>query len=322
MAKTVYGLVILLFLGLGAMVAAGQPARADAYGMTRLRVGIADTSQFRTVQDRLEPFRAYLSEHLGLPVELHGFRSGEELVDAVARHAIDYAIVPAAVYAAAWRRCGCLEPLVAPKSIDGTAGSRSILVVRGDSPYLKPADLQGKALAASGPGSIAGRLVPFSELALEGADPATLFARVDTVTGPDAALAAVLDRKADAALAWTSLEGEEGEGYDRGILHDLVARHRLDMHAIRIIWHSGLIPNGPHAVRDDLPLELKQKLRDLLIDMIDVAPAVYDAVEPVYGGGFAPIGHSTYLPLLRLVTPAGEDPMQPPVPKAQVAPKG
>jgi phosphonate transport system substrate-binding protein len=320
MVKTLRGILILLILT-AVVVDGGRGAKADSFALVRLRIGAAGSSQFRPLADRLEPFRAYLAEHMEMPVELQTFSNGQDLVEAVAHHKLDYAIFTAATYAAAWRTCGCVEPVVAAKSIDGTAGVKSILVVRGDSPYQKPADLQGKTLVASDPRSVASRLVPFSELKAEGFDPATLFTRIDTVADPDAALLALLDRRADAAVAWSTLEGEEGEGYDRGALHDLVSRHLLDMHAIRIIWRSSLIPNGPHAVRNDLPLEIKNRLRDLLIDLIDNSPVAYEAVEPMFGGGFSPIGHSSYLPLLRLVTPAGQDPMQAPVPKAQ-APRG
>jgi phosphonate transport system substrate-binding protein len=322
MANVLRGVLILLVLTAVALGDGGDhAARADSFGLVRLRIGAVGSSQFRPLADRLEPFRAYLAERMEMPVELQIFHNGQDLVEAAAHRTIDYGIFTAATYAAAWRSCGCIEPVVAAKSIDGTAGVKSILVVRGDSPYQKLPDLQGKVLIASDPRSIASRLVPLSELTSEGSDPTKLFVRIDTAVDPQAALLALLNRKADAALAWSTLEGEEGEGYDRGALHDLVARHLLDMHAIRIIWRSGLIPNGPHAVRDDLPLEIKNRLRDLLIDMIDDSPAAYEAVEPVFGGGFSPIGHSSYLPLLRLVTPAGQDPMQAPVPKAQ-APKG
>ncbi len=320
MRRTLRGILILLGLCSLVLTGGNPAAGADSFGLLRLRVGVVGTSQFRSPAERLEAFRAYLAAQLEVPVELQIFHNGQDLVEAAAHRKIDYAIFTAATYAAAWRSCGCVEPLVAPKSIDGTAGVRSILVVRNDSPYRKPSDLSGKVLIAPGPRSIASHLVPFSELAAEGIDPGKLFARIDTAADPEDALVNLLNRKADAALAWSTLEGEDDEGYDRGALHDLVARHILDMHAIRIIWRSDLIPNGPHAVRADLPLEIKNHLRDVLIDMIDNAPDAYDAVEPVFNGGFVPIGHSSYLPLLRLVTPAGQDPMQSPVPKAM--PKG
>jgi phosphonate transport system substrate-binding protein len=300
-------------VGLCLALAALAPAHSQSIGIVRLRIGAVITSQFRPPAERLEPFRAYLAQQLAIPVEVQIFRNGQELVEAASRRRIDYAIFTGATYAAAWRMCGCFEPVVAAKSIDGTAGVRSILLVRGDSPFQSLDALKGKVLAAPDQRSVASRMVPVSELKAEGTDVATLFQRIDTVAGPIEAVQALLDRKADAALAWSTLEGEAGEGYDRGTLHDLVARHALDMHQVRILWRSGLIPNGPHAVREDLPLEFKTRLRDLLIELQETSPAAYEAIEPVFGGGFVPMGQSTYLPFLRLATPVGQDPMQPPV---------
>jgi phosphonate transport system substrate-binding protein len=299
------------------VVAHTAPSLAQSFTILRLTVGVVAPPGTRPETERYEPFRAALANELGTNVEIQIFQTGQELVDAAQQRRIDYGVYTASTYAAAWRQCGCIEPLVAAKSVDGTAGVRSILVVRNDGGLKSVADLKGKTLAASPEPSIAGRLVPFSELTATGSDPQTLFARIDTVAGPEAALTALLDRTVDAALVWSTLEGDPADGYDRGTLHDLVARHVLDMHAIRVIWKSGLIANGPHAVRSDLAPAVKLRLREILIDLSDAHPDAYDAIEPTFGGGFVPISHATYLPLLRLVTPTGTDPMQPPVPRSR-----
>lgn len=294
-------------------------AQAQSFTVLRLTVGIVVPQGAPLSADRYEPFRAALASELGTNVDVTVFRTGQDLIDAAQQRRIDYGIYTASTYAAAWRQCGCIEPLAVPRSTDGSAGIRSILLVRNDSGFKAPADLKGKVLAAPPAPSIAGRLVPFAEWKASGIDPETLFARIDPVAGPEAAVAALLDRSADAAVAWSTLEGDPADGYDRGTVHDLVARGLVDTHAIRLIWKSGLIPNGPHAVNSDLAPGVKSRLRTFLIDLVDTHPDAYDAIEPNFGGGFVPIGHAAFLPLLRLVTPEGADPMQPPVPKA--APK-
>jgi phosphonate transport system substrate-binding protein len=291
-------------------------ARAQSFTVLRLTVGVVAPQGASLSADRYEPFRAALASELATNVDVTVFRTAQDLIDAAQQRRIDYGIYTASTYAAAWRQCGCIEPLAVPRSTDGSAGVRSILLVRNDSGFKTPADLKGKILAASPAPSIAGRLVPFAELKASGLDPETLFARVDSVSGLEAAVAALLDRSADAAFAWSTLEGDPADGYDRGTVHDLVARGVVDTHAIRLIWKSGLIPNGPHAVNSDLAPAVKSRLRAFLIDLVETHPDAYDAIEPTFGGGFVPIGHAAFLPLLRLVTPAGADPMQPPVPMA------
>lgn len=294
-------------------------ARAQSFTVLRLTIGVVVPQGGSLSADRFEPFRAALASELATNVDVTVFRTAQDLIDAAQQRRIDYGVYTASTYAAAWRQCGCIEPLAVPRSTDGSAGVRSILLVRNDSAFKAPADLKGKILAAPPAPSIAGRLVPFAEWKANGIDPEALFARIDPVAGPEAALAALLDRSADAAIAWSTLEGDPADGYDRGTVHDLVARGAVDTHAIRLIWKSGLIPNGPHAVNADLAPAVKARLRAFLIDLVDAHPDAYDAIEPTFGGGFVPIGHAAFLPLLRLVTPPGADPMQPPVPRA--APK-
>lgn len=310
--------LMLALVAMSGVALCSSPVRAQSFTVLELKVGVVAAPGAGA--DRYEPFRLALAHGLGTTVELTTFARAQDLIDAAAHRRIDYGVYTGSTYATTWRLCGCIEPLVAPKSIDGTAGVRSVLIVRNDSAFKTPADLKGKVLAATAAPSIAGRLVPFAELAAAGNDPQTLFGRIDTVDGPEAAVAALNARTADAALVWSTLEGDADDGYGRGTLHDLVARHALDMHAVRIVWKSNLIANGPHAVRADLPQALKTQLREILIDLADTDPEAYDAIEPVFGGGFMPISHATYLPFLRLVTPAGADPMQPPVPTA--APRG
>lgn len=309
-------LAVIAALSVVVCLAMFAGARAQSFTVLRLTVGVVAPQGTVPSPERYEPFRLALASELGTSVDITVFRTGQDLIDAAQARRIDYGVYTASTYAAAWRQCGCIEPLAVPRSVDGSAGVRSILVVRNDSGYKTPADLKGKILAAPPAPSIAGRLVPFAELAAKGSDPETLFARIDPAAGPDAAIAALLDRSVDAAIAWSTLEGDPADGYDRGTLHDLVARRILDMHAIRIVWTSGLIPNGPHAVNSDLAPAVKARLREVLINLVDAHPDAYDAIEPNFGGGFVPIGHAAFLPLLRLVTPAGADPMQPPVPRA------
>ncbi len=290
---------------------AAVAAAGTSVALAKLRVGVAVSPRSRPARS-YEPFRAYLADKLGFPVEVVPFRDGQSLVEAAAARRVDYAIFTAATFAMTWRLCGCFEPLAAPRSDEGSMGFHAIVVARNDSTLSGPADLAGKTIAASDTRSVAGRLVPVSELAIEGTDIAAVAARIDTVRGPDAAVMAVIERRADAGLAWSSLEGETGDGYSRGTLHDLVAARRLDMHDVRIIWKSALIPNGPHAIRSDLSPDFKTHLQRLLTDLAEQSPETYDSVEPIFGGGFAQIRLADYLPMLRLVTMRGQDPLQPP----------
>ena len=86
----------------------------------------------------------------------------------------------------------------------------------------------------------------------------------------------------------------------------MVASGTLTMDQVRIVWQSPLIPFGPHAVRTDMPAELKTLLRDALTAMAAEAPDVLDAVDrsSFGGGGFVAASAADYAPLAPLVATA------------------
>lgn len=300
-----------LSLVLGSLAAVPAVAQSSVIMIPGLKIGVVGGDRPGPTAARLEPFRRYLGQEIGSSVELLTFKDGLTLVDAVATGKVNYAIFSASAYATASRICGCVEPVVAPRSSDGTVSYRAVLVARASSGFASVKDLKGKVLAAADMRSVAGRLVPFRGLAEAGTDPATHFARVETVNGPEAAMRLLLAGKADAALAWSTFEGEASAGYSRGTLKDLVDKRILAMADIQILWRSAAIPHGPHAVRSELPSDVKVRLRDALVHLREDDPVAYEAVEPEFGGGFTSITHGAYEPLLMLVGPkakAGAEP--------------
>ena len=87
-----------------------------------------------------------------------------------------------------------------------------------------------------------------------------------------------------------------------------VAEGRLDMNRVRVVWESRLIPFGPHALRSNLPEELKGVLSGALLSMARDDPEALDAVDRLGfgGGGFATPDASLYALAIDLVTPPSE----------------
>ena len=296
-----------LAFGLALSLAAVGPASAaETAGRARrakpLTLGIVADSRLQDAIDRTEPFRLRLAETLGVDVTTRGFADERTLVDAFVAGRVDYAPLTASGYAMTWRLCGCVEPLAVPRAADGSAGWRIVVLAATGSRLEKVADLAGKRLGVSGETSIGGHRLALRLLgrqAAKGAQPP----RPETFEGPRAAVKALLEGRVDAAVAWSTLEGDVAEGYGRGTLHDMVAAGELAMTDVRVVWASPVLPHGPHAVRADLAEGSKRRLRDMLVDLDEVDPDAYDAVEQVNGGGFLRIGHAAYLPFVDLVTP-------------------
>jgi phosphonate transport system substrate-binding protein len=311
--------LLRLTLAAALAVTAVTSAGAEDVSTTRvrharpLRLGVLADGLPAAAIDRVEPFRLRLAETLGVDVGTRTFADERALIEAFAAGRVDYAPLTASGYAMVWRLCGCVEPLAAPRAHDGSTGWRIVVVVPTGSATEKLPDLAGKSLGVSGEASIGGRRLALRLLeqqAAAGAAPP----RLEVFDNPRAAVKAVLDRQIDAAVAWSTLEGDVAEGYGRGTLHDMVAAGELAMTDVRVLWASSVMPHGPHTVRADLAEGPKRRMRDMLVDLDEVDPDAYDAIEPVHAGGFLRIGHAAYAPFVDLVTP--REPAAEPVPTA------
>lgn len=282
-------LAVTVALGLVIVAGTGRPLHAEWHDDHKaLRIGFLASAGAAYDMARLEPFRAYLESALSLPVELVPATSYAVLIDAQATDRVQYAIHSATSYATAAAVCHCVEPLALPTAFDGARGFHSILVARADANITSIADARGKRLVVTGADSVAGRLVPMSALAGQGIDPARYFSSIGEATNPTDAVTALFTDQADIAAAWSSLTGDAASGYDFGVLSEMVRDGYLSMDQIRVVWTSPLIPFGPHAVRRDLPDELKGRLLDALTAMAAASPQAIDAVDraSIGGGGF------------------------------------
>ncbi len=296
---------ILSFLAIA--LAAAPPVAGAAWRdeITTLRVGVLGEEDAAYRITTLEPFRVYLQDKTGIPVEIVPIASYGLLIDAQAAGEIDYAIYSATAYATAVVKCACVEAIAAPLSADGALGFHSVLVARADDGI---ADLAGAAdrRLAIGPGdSVSASIVPRHAFTAEGIDPATYFGSVAEYASPEDAVAALLDDEVDLAAAWSSLSGREATGYSFGTFTRMVADETLSMDDIRIVWRSSLIPFGPHAIRASLPGELKGIISGAVLAMAGEDPEALDAVDRAGfgGGGFASPDESLYALVIALVTP-------------------
>lgn len=287
---------------------AGQQLRADWRDDHRvLRIGFLAVSGAAYDSRRLEPFRAYLETWLPMPAELVPTATYAALIDAHVTDRVQYAIHTATSYVTAANACDCVEPLALPAAFDGTQGFYAVLLARSDGPIRAVADAEGSRLAVSGADSIAGRLVPLRALALSGVDPEAFFSEIVDTASPEAAIAALIAGEVDLAVAWSSMAGDPAAGYSYGVLSRMVRSGALSMDRVRVVWQSPLIPFGPHAVRRDVPEEIKRQLLGALSTMATEAPNGLDAVDrsSVGGGGFVAVGSGDYAALAGLIGGSG-----------------
>jgi phosphonate transport system substrate-binding protein len=286
-------------LVLTAGFAAAPLDEAGAAGDRPLRIGVVTRNRGDAILDRLEPFRRRVEATLRVETRIERLPDVPRLIEALAKGRVDQAKLSASGYVTAAASCGCVEPLAVPRAADGTARFHAVVVTRAGSPIRSTPDLAGRRLAVGD--SIVGRRLATVLLAgdLGGREPSPV-----PVSGPEAALTALLDGRAEAAMVWSTLDGDPVEGYGRGTLHDAVAAGTVAMSDLRVVWSSPELPHGPQVVRASLDDAKKRALRDLFVDLADLDPEAYEAIEPVFAGGYLRVGDAAYRPYRALLAPA------------------
>ena len=283
-----------------------NPAHADwRDDIGTFRIGIvAEPGAGNTVPGLARLTDAY-TKALGMKVEFVVARDYAALIEAQANARIEYAIYSATAYSTASQRCGCIEPLVAPVDFDGAIGIRSVLLTRdGKLPDL--AALAGHRIAMAPSDSVGGSLLPLAALAAEGrkiAEDAPFLVHADSAAAAETML---VDGKADGLFGWVTAAAD-GRPEASGTQARLEAAG-LSAAALQVVWTSGLLRYGPHAVRSDLDPEAKRRLTVFLTNLKSMTPDVYDLLEAKHSGGFAvvtPKDYETAASVVRFISGSG-----------------
>jgi phosphonate transport system substrate-binding protein len=286
-----------------ALLAASWPdmARADwRDDIGTFRVGIvAEPGGGNTVPGLALLTDAY-TKALGMKVEFVVARDYQALIEAQANGRIEYAVYSATAYATASERCGCVEPLVAPVDADGAIGIRSVLVTRdGKVPDLAAMTIHRIAMAPAD--SVGGSLLPLAGLTAAGAginedSPYLLHA-----ASAAAAEAMLIDGQADAVFGWVTAMADDHppamfDGQSAAPIGTLARLEAagLPETALKVVWTSGLLRYGPHAVRSDLDPQAKRRLTVFLTNLRSMTPDVYDLLEATHSGGFTVASQKDY----------------------------
>ncbi|WP_189644473.1 PhnD/SsuA/transferrin family substrate-binding protein [Mesorhizobium sp. M9A.F.Ca.ET.002.03.1.2] len=262
-----------------------NPGRADwRDDIGTFRVGIvAEPGAGGTVPGLALLADAY-TKALGMKVEFVVARDYAALIEAQTDARVDYAVYSAMAYATASERCGCVEPLVAPVDSDGAIGIRSVLLTRdGKVPDLAAMEAYRVAMA---PADSVGSLLPLAGLAAEGVKVAENASFLTHASSTAAAETMLVDGGADAMFGWMPAVADGQPEVPGGTMARLEVAG-LSKAALQVVWTSGLLRYGPHAVRSDLDPEAKRRLTVFLTNLRSMTPDVYDLLEQKHSGGFA-----------------------------------
>jgi phosphonate transport system substrate-binding protein len=287
-------------MGAAALGLAATGARAQM--PKEFRIGILGGENTQDRLARYDEFQKLLEAHLKMPVNLFPAADYAGVMQGIAAGQLEAAEFGASGFAGAWLDCKCIEPVVVPQEKDGSTYYYSVMVTRADSGIKTLAEMRGHSLAWADPNSTSGYLIPSATLKTKGIDlkDGGYFSKTGFSGGHEQGVVAVLNKQYDAAVTWTSGQGEMAEGYTRGNLRSMVDRKMLKMADINIIWQSGKIPNGPWAVRTALPADLKNSFTAFLVDLPVSHRKVYDDVEQGAGVGYVPATMELYQDIIDL----------------------
>jgi|SRR3989338_6278686 len=254
-AKYVVILVVLLILS-GCKLQENNTIDSKSAGQVKvLRMGLIPADDAEQMLRDYKPIRLYLEEKLGIPVEITVTSDYTAAIEAMRSKHIEMAWFGPFSYILAADVAGGEAIVNGVRRSDGKSDYHSIIVTRSDSGIKTWADLKGKSFAFVDPASTSGNLIPRKMLMENGINPDKDFKTVYYAGTHNAVELAIANKKVDAGA-------DSDNSYAT-----MVAEGQIDPKVNKIIYTSPSIPGSPIAVRNDLPQDLKQKIKNALITM-------------------------------------------------------
>lgn len=233
------------------------------------------------VTERWAPFISYLSKELGVKVNLRIANDYAAVIEGQRTGAIHIASYGSASFARARLTGVKTEAFANDRNIDGTTGYYSMFFVLAKSPYKTIDDVKGKNLGLVDPNSTSGNNVPRFELnKMQITDAESYFNKVVFTGSHENALLALAQGTVDvAANQWTAdNDSTLSQMLTKGMLKnaDGSAMKKEDF---RIIHKSAPILNGPYAVLEDMPADLKAGIEKAFFEAPTKDKAAFDRLS-------------------------------------------
>ena len=273
--------------------AAADPDSAPRAQRTQVLIGLIPELNIFKQKARFTLLGEYLTRKIGVPVKFTILSRYGNILESFESDHMDGAFFGSFTGALAIERLGVV-PLARPVNLDGTSTYHGYLFVRKDSGIHDAEAMRDKRMAYVDRATTAGYVFPQAWLRERGVKPEGFFGETWFTGSHDAAISAVLDRKADVGAAKHSV-------YDR------VRREnpRVDQELL-ILASSPPVPSNGLCVRHDLEADLREALRRALLDLQGDAEGA--KVLQQFGAlKFIPTTAGDYAPVVQMARKAGID---------------
>lgn len=242
-----------------------------------LRLGFTPSDQTQAERRQaFEALRDYLALETRLSVKLVRTNSYQPAIEAMKRGEVDIMNFGAQAYLIAENESAA-EAFALRGDSDGVPNVyQSIIIAPSKTPFTSISQAVEAAsslhIVFTNKASTSGYLIAKHFFSNVGMDPETSFARTDFSNSHALSILEVSNGNADLA------------NVSSRTLESLIQSGRVDPTAIKILWRSSDIPNGPVAYRSQLSEELKQKIRNAYFELPTKNAEAWQTVKQLYPG--------------------------------------
>jgi len=281
-----------------ATLALGAPSASAAdwrQKYSEVTVGVVTSENEADRLMRYKPVLAYFEKALRVKVNWRAATDYAGIIEGVKAGKIEIARFGPASYSKAWLVTkGKVEPLVGELDNDGNFGYHSVIIVKKDSPYHKIEDLKGKKFAFADPNSTSGHQAPRYFLHEAGIDADKFFGSTSFSGSHENSVIALLNGTFDGAATWyrsptrSNMTRMEGKGM-------------IKPGQWRIIWESPLLPSSPWAMSTKLPKQMREDVKQALLQMKDTDPVAWKSLTDGKASGYRAVTHKDYEAIVRMI---------------------
>ncbi|MBF6594475.1 MAG: phosphonate ABC transporter substrate-binding protein [Thermaceae bacterium] len=242
-------------------LSAGLAQQQDRTGWpTELRYAAVPVENTKDATQRYQALLDHLQKTLGIPVKFSNGADYAAVILGMRSKQVDMADFGADSYLEAVDQGAGAEAIVVGDNIKGGLGYNSLLLVKNSSPIKSVADAKGKTFSFVDPNSTSGYLIPLvyfnNELKIK---PQEYFSRVVFAGSHESSILAVANGRVD-------MGATNDQSYQQAIDKGSIKQGDL-----RIVWTSKPIPNGPTALRKNLPESFKKAVQAAFLSFNDQA---------------------------------------------------